>query len=117
MGVNDLQLVQEGLLRKLVAAGGEGLPRSQLVTGGHCSMDKKDWSLRRLELAGMVRVERRKVLRQSFPAAPYRERWFALVDNPTLERGLDWDGEPYKWNSGGSPTTAGTQHKLSENMF
>jgi hypothetical protein len=58
-------------------------------------MDKKDRSLRRLELAGMVRVERRKVWRQSFYVAPCRERWFTLVDNPALERGLDCYGEPY----------------------
>jgi hypothetical protein len=90
--IGDLRLVQEGLLRKLIAAGDAGLLRSQLLHQGTrptAVRDKRYRSLRRLELAGKVRSERTTGWRRS-------ERWFALVDDPTLERGLDAYGEPYE---------------------
>jgi hypothetical protein len=93
--IEDLRLVQEGLLRKLIAAGDVGVMRSQLVRGSATEIDRRGRSLCRLELAGMVRAERAVHGYQSNGSRRRYERWFALVNKPSLEHGLDEDGEPY----------------------
>jgi hypothetical protein len=90
--VGDLKLVQEGLLRKLVAAGKTGMLRSELLHGDGLYLDRRRRSLRRLELAGMIRAER---MRTQSGRKTRSERWFALVADAALERGIDAYGEPY----------------------
>jgi hypothetical protein len=94
--IGDLRRVQEGLLQKLIAAGDAGLSRSQLLNGSNSTTnDKRSRSLRRLELAGMIRAERVAKGYRLNGSRRHTERWFALVDDPALERGLNADGEPY----------------------
>ena len=82
----DTRAEEAKIMRALVAAGDAGLSRSQLwkIAPPYWKLERALTRLRMFDKARCEAVKAKTGYRQN-----YRERWFALIADDTMEHGLD----------------------------